>query len=362
MNNSVFVLDISNFYQKYLNLLFAKFNVVDNINNAKLCFLCMSNTLNDDKKLILDLLDNDDLSNLSIYHVLPFFFEKYKNMKIILYYRQDSSQFTQYLQNLLIKFNNLYLMKDFLTDYINTVLFYDYSVDLLNNNQDLVKYFDKNKFIFKSTKEKILEIIKNKIFIFTIYPLQYSFFDLNKKPIYSFENPSKIYDVFFCKHQRCTYDGIGRRFLLDTIMPELHKKINNIVYFEKLEKKDYIEYLKKSKITICPYGMGEWVADDSLCPLINTLVIKPKCDEVYDYFNTFSEKKFNIIHEKKFDSCIIYCKPDYSDLNSVINEVLTNYDFYFNKMQAVKKQYYDFLQSNNWENDFAKIINYVFES
>jgi hypothetical protein len=319
----------------------------------------MSNTLNDDKSKITKLLDDDKMYELSIYHILPLFFEKFKNIKIILYYRQDSSQFTDYLLNLLIKFPNLFIMKDFLTKYNNTVKLYDSCVNILNNNDDLHQFFDIKKFNFKSTNELIPNNVKNKILIFTIYPLQYSFFNLNKVPIINFDDPIKKYDVFFCKHQRITYDGIGRKYVLDNIMPSISSKINNVVYFEKLNKLDYTNYFKESKISISPYGMGEWVLDDSIGPLTNTIIVKPKCDEVYDYFNIFTDDNFNNTHHKRFDNCIVYCKPDYSDLFDVISKILNNYDFYFEKMKIVKKQYYDFLQSDMWEKDFQKIINYV---
>lgn len=163
--------------------------------------------------------------------------------------------------------------------------------------------------------------------IFSFVPIQYSFWtfvnnEKKLKVIDKYINNTKKYDIFFCKHQRNTVDGISRKYLLNVKLPLLQQKNYNINIFEKLDMNEYANFLSSSKIVISPFGMGERVDDDLIAPLYDTIVIKPDCSYVYSYENLFNNKNFNKYHKIQFTQHIVFCKPDFSDLEEIIDKIL----------------------------------------
>jgi hypothetical protein len=200
--------------------------------------------------------------------------------------------------------------------------------------------------------------------VFSFCPTQYSFWTLinNEKKLIIIDkyiNNIKEYDIFYCKHQRNTVDGIARKYLLDVKLPLLQQKNYNINIFEKLDSYEYTNFLSRSKIVISPFGMGERVEDDLTAPLYDTIVIKPNCDYVYSYENLFNNKKFNKYHKIQFTQHIVFCKPDFSDLEEIIDNILNNYEYYLNITKKYKQECIDYIKTNKYENDFIEVLNTV---
>jgi len=218
--------------------------------------------------------------------------------------------------------------------------------------------------ILKNNVKLFTEEDKNKMFLFSFLPQQYSFWEIanNQKSLKQYDayfNQPKIYDIFFAKHQRNTVDGVARKHLLKTKLPLLKEANYNINFFESLDVHAYHSYLSKSKIVISPYGMGERVDDDLRAPLYDTIVIKPECSNVYDYNNLFNGKLFNKYHKINFTQHIVFCKPDFSDLEEVIDKILNNYEYYLNITKKYKQECIDFIQTDKYKNDFLETLNDV---
>jgi hypothetical protein len=290
---------------------------------------------------------------------------KYTEKKFIIYSRTDKAFVCSSHKELLQKYNNLKLIiKEFISDYfdynklINCIDYYKNN----SNNTDILNksVFDKNRYTYNCTLMNNIE--KNKFFVFNINPNQYSFFKLTDKgkkiPLKIPKNDiNKEYNLFFCKHQRDTLDGLMRKYLLEEKLPLVNKEIPDVKFFSELSVNDYKFYMKKTKIVIAPWGRGEWVEDDSISPFFETIVIKPNTGHVYDYFNMFCNETFNKYNQKSFSNGhIVYCMEDYSDLIDVIKKVLNNYDYYLNEVKKVKQEFLDFLKTNKWENDFINAI------
>ena len=139
----------------------------------------------------------------------------------------------------------------------------------------------------------------------------------------------------------------------------LQKKKYNINIFEKLDLNEYTNFLSSSKIVISPFGLGERVDDDLIAPLYDTIVIKPDCSYVYSYENLFNNKNFNKYHKIQFTQHIVFCKPDFSDLEDIIDKILNNYEYYLNITKKYKQECINYIKTNKYENDFIKVLNTV---
>ncbi len=111
------------------------------------------------------------------------------------------------------------------------------------------------------------------------------------------------------------------------------------------------------RIVISPFGLGERIDDDLIAPYYNTIIIKPLCENIYDYANLFNNKQYNKHHKIQFTQHIVFCKSDYSDLEDVINNVLNNYNYYLNRVIKYKNECYNYIKSNKYQNDFLEILN-----
>jgi hypothetical protein len=171
---------------------------------------------------------------------------------------------------------------------------------------------------------------------------------------------AKLHDVFYCKHQRSTPDGVARRYVHEVVMPSLARKFS-VEHFESLPRESYYVYVEQAKILISCWGLGERVEDDDISNYYNTIVIKPHPGyDIYDYFNTFTDRPFNETHRAhavNLRPCIVFCKSDFSDIEEVVSRILDNYDFYLEKVKYRNEQLLQFVQSNQVKDDFVRILD-----
>lgn len=80
---------------------------------------------------------------------------------------------------------------------------------------------------------------------------------------------------------------------------------------------EYIETMKKSKIVVSPWGFGEWCYRDVEAIHCGALVIKPNTNFINAIPNIYQNNK-----------TYIPCKLDFSDLESIVKDILEHPDTY----------------------------------
>tara|TARA_R110001592_G_scaffold327266_1_gene608353 strand:+ start:731 stop:1756 length:1026 start_codon:yes stop_codon:yes gene_type:complete len=84
---------------------------------------------------------------------------------------------------------------------------------------------------------------------------------------------------------------------------------------DKLPYNEYIENLRKSKIVLAPFGMGELCFRDFESMQYGTIILKPSHDKVDTIPNVYEDGK-----------TYIGCKYDWSDLEEKIDYILSNFN------------------------------------
>jgi len=341
--------------------------ITDDFDKCNICFIFLEFTNYMNGTIINNYLKYDgDIQDLKknyiLFNHLKIFLDNNKNKKFFTYYRSDESIFhSLYLNknNYFTCSNHLLIFKDYMNDYYDNIDFLYHTKTLLDNNKNLLEYFDLNN-------SKVEKCYKNKINkeIFCCFPLYIQlygpFFFYNqlkfRYPKY-LQNIIKKYDIFYCKHQRNTIDGIGRKHILLNVIPKLKEKYI-VCNKENIKPGEYYKYLSKSKIVISPFGLGERVEDDEISLFYNTIVIKPYPEyKIYDYFNTFTDEPFNKFNNHKFPCIIKYCKYDYSDIELIIEDIFKNYDIYLHEIELRKKLLNECLENDIIKKHFIKILD-----
>lgn len=152
----------------------------------------------------------------------------------------------------------------------------------------------------------------------------------------------KTIDVFCVHTIKPGVIGQHRKKAIDIVNKmQLKKEIS--CFTENCEKSVYQSQFVKSKICVACWGFGEWTHMDGYAMYSKTILIKPNTDYVKMDPDLYNSKRY------------IPCKPDYSDLEEIITNVLANYDNYQNMLNCNK----DFIMSLSKEqvarNFWAKI-------
>lgn len=126
---------------------------------------------------------------------------------------------------------------------------------------------------------------------------------------------------------------------------ELHKARRNIIS-GTIDASLSDQLQKLSKITISPFGMGEFCYRDYEAILNLSLVIKPDVQHVKTLINYFEPYKN-----------YIPCKSDYSDVNEKIDLVLSNEDL---RRDVVTYAYNSFYEKYKKENVVKYLKNNIF--
>lgn len=101
----------------------------------------------------------------------------------------------------------------------------------------------------------------------------------------------------------------------------------------------YFSLCCKSKIVLSPWGYGELSTRDYEAALCGNIIIKPR----------ISNKGLNIktYPDLFYKENIVFCEPDFSDLESKVYEILNNYDKYAQAALLNAKNIFDIYKKNN---------------
>jgi len=85
----------------------------------------------------------------------------------------------------------------------------------------------------------------------------------------------------------------------------------------KCKGQEYLNRMGRSKVCISPYGLGECCFRDLEAYCSGAICIKPSMDHIETWPNLYRDRE-----------TYISCKPDWSDLESILFDVVNNYDGY----------------------------------
>lgn len=115
----------------------------------------------------------------------------------------------------------------------------------------------------------------------------------------------------------------------------------------------YFSLCNKSKIVLSPWGYGEVSTRDYEATLCANVIIKPRISN-----NNLPIKTYPDLYDGEN---IVYCEPDFSDLESKVYEVLNNYDKYAQAARYKAKIFCDVYRENNAFDNlaflFKKVLN-----
>ena len=139
------------------------------------------------------------------------------------------------------------------------------------------------------------------------------------------------------------------RKIAKDIVNSLSNKYKVLTNDEKsIEFSKYRKLFEKSKICIACWGFGEWVHMDAYAMYAGVILIKPYTDHVLMYPDIY-----------KSGETYIACKHDYSDLKSIITDVLTNYDKYKEMLIRNRKMLLEIDEKHCVELFWKKVISYA---
>jgi|TARA_B100000029_G_C17583026_1_gene960240 hypothetical protein len=186
---------------------------------------------------------------------------------------------------------------------------FDLSYDITKDEWDKIKLSGWNLGHLQTHlfKDRINPINTNKLYdVCAIYQAEH-------RENYEHNNRN---DIPYTKHRKGAWEVLDKKYI--------SKK-------DKLPFQEYWEYLYNSRVCISPFGMGEVCFRDFESIATNTILIKPNMDIVITEPNIYIDKKtyFGVEY-------------DWSNLNEVIDEVLSNFEEYNEMINSeVTKQFMD---------------------
>lgn len=123
-------------------------------------------------------------------------------------------------------------------------------------------------------------------------------------------NPHEDHDILF------KYRTSGQNKIRDSRLSEKY----NIVTSHIPKRKNYRETVFKSKVCICPYGLGSRIALDQLSILSGSIAVKPHMKHVNTNPNIYEDDFFE------------YVNYDWDDLIDKVEEILVNWENKYKKI------------------------------
>lgn len=108
-------------------------------------------------------------------------------------------------------------------------------------------------------------------------------------------------------------------------------------------KRDFIETIKRSKVVVAPYGIGERIATDQFCLLSGGVLVKPTCAHVRTVPNIYQPEYY------------VPCEPDGSNLVELIDQVMSELPLYQQKSRKAR-ELLDSWTLTRFQNHFFKTL------
>ena len=145
----------------------------------------------------------------------------------------------------------------------------------------------------------------------------------------------------------CRFNYSNYRNTISFHRMQIKKKLsfNNNLDFSKINRTKYFEELKRSKLTISPFGWGEVAYRDFETFLNKTILIKPNMDHLHTWPNLYIDKQ-------------TYLSFDWSlnNLIETVENVLDNYDSY---KGIANEGYYNYTKYTSSSELFEKRFNFL---
>jgi len=240
--------------------------------------------------------------------------------KLIIYIRSDGSSYVNLFNILIRKYPEsiLFVMRDYLlkeekkykiigTDH------YKYLIDSVYDRKRGNRIYK----IFNSLEKYFCYTIPYGIITRRSFVNDY-FKEYEKRP--------KKYDVFYVKHIRPTWSGFYREKVKNKL-EDIKNNSNIKIFMDECNQKKFYKRLLESKIMISVWGNGESLRDDSFCIHNDVIVLRVNTSHVKDFYNLYEEN--NIFH---------FFNINLDNLESKINEILKNYDYYYTLHNKKRKE------------------------
>ena len=143
----------------------------------------------------------------------------------------------------------------------------------------------------------------------------------------------------------CRFNYLNYRKTISFHRRQIKDKLSyydNLV-FSKINRTKYFDELKKSKLSISPFGWGEIAYRDFESFINKTILIKPSMDHLVTWPNLYIDKKTYFSFNWNFNNLI-----------DVIENVLDNYNAYKDIAEEGYYNYFKYTGSNNSSTLFEK--------
>lgn len=110
----------------------------------------------------------------------------------------------------------------------------------------------------------------------------------------------------------------------------------------KLNRKEYMQELANSKIVASPFGWGEINYKDYETAITGGVLLKPDISHLQTWPNIFNDKT------------IVQYKWDFSDLESKVEDIITNYNDYLDYAVNLQNSYKNYVASKEGQDEFCQ--------
>ena len=160
----------------------------------------------------------------------------------------------------------------------------------------------------------------------------------------------KTIDIFYVvhPHEHSKYLGHHRKRIKE-IVSSFSDDFRVVV--ENIENKhEYMETLKKSRVVVCPFGLGERIAADQFTIWSGGVLVKADCSFMQTFPNIYT------------DEYCTFFNPDCSDLESVLSDVLDNYEFYHKRTLDARRMFQEYNNEDVFVNHFCRELTACWNS
>lgn len=144
---------------------------------------------------------------------------------------------------------------------------------------------------------------------------------------------------------------MGMRYARDTVSwqrRQIYERLEKRILMGKISRKKYYRELMQSKLVISPFGLGEITLKDFEVFLTGGLLLKPDLSHMTTWPNFYQNNR-----------TIVTCRWDLSDLESVVDHILSHYTDYVEIAQTGQANYREYLVGEKAAELFYEHLNAI---